>query len=202
MANSETLRVFVALPLSALAHRRLEGVERKLQRLCPAGVIKWVAPSKIHLTLFFLGDVMPARLIPIREALAVVARNIPPFTVTVGGLGVFPNPRSPSVLWVGMRDSAGQLTLLHQVVNEALAHVGFEPERRPFTPHLTLGRVRRNTASQTKSQIGEVLRGLNIGQLTTEELTELVLFRSELRRSGAVYTRLATFELTGESTFS
>ena len=197
MANSETLRTFVAIPLSALTHQRLAGVERKLQRACPDGVIKWVTPSKIHLTLFFLGDVMPARLIPIREALAVVARNIPPFTATVGGRGAFPDSRSPSVLWVGMRDSAGQLTLLHQAVNEALSHVGFEADRRPFTPHLTLGRVRRNTASQTKFQIGAVLQGLEIGQLATEEISELVLFRSELGHSGAVHTRLATFELVG-----
>ncbi|MEA3309546.1 MAG: RNA 2',3'-cyclic phosphodiesterase [Chloroflexota bacterium] len=202
MTNSETWRTFVAIPLSARTHQRLDGVERKLQRSCPDGVIKWVAPSKIHLTLFFLGDVTTVRLPAIREALAVVARNIAPFAAAVGGVGAFPSPRRPSVLWVGMQDQAGQLALLHRAVNEALSHVGFEPDRRPFTPHLTLGRVRRNTATRTKSQIGAVLQGLKIGQLATETITELVFFRSQLGYRGAVYTRLATFALTGEITSS
>ena len=196
MPNLETMRTFVALPISDRAHQRLAGVQRKLKRTLPAGVIKWVKPAKIHLTLFFLGEVATTRLDPIQEALKVVARNSPPFTAEIGGLSAFPSPKRPSVLWVGMRDAAGQLALLHHAVNEALANVGFEPDHRSFTPHLTLGRVRRRTANRIRYQIGASLQELEVGILSQEKLSELVLFRSELRSSGAVYTRLATFELS------
>jgi 2'-5' RNA ligase len=195
MNDDETLRLFVALPLGEATHKRLGGVQRKLQRVLPGGAVRWVKPAKIHLTLFFLGDTPRERVDPIAEALSVVTRNVPSFPFRVKGLGAFPNTRRPRVIWVGVEEPTGRLTLLHTAVNEALARVGYEPETRPFTPHLTVGRIRRRTSRSKARLIGQEIDVAKIGLLTEEEARELVLFRSELKPTGAEYTALRTFEL-------
>lgn len=200
MATSDLLRVFVALPLSDALHAGLARVQQDLRRACPEGSVRWVRPEGIHLTLFFIGEVLPERIDPIREALAVVARHAAPFAAAVRGVGVFPNPQRARVIWVGLEEPTGRLALLHLAVNEALAQVGFEPEERDFSPHLTLGRVGRNVGREEPRRIGEAVvrvaaQGCDLG---AESLATLVLFRSVLKPEGAVYTPLATFAL-GES---
>ncbi|MGC9397970.1 MAG: RNA 2',3'-cyclic phosphodiesterase [Anaerolineae bacterium] len=193
--SDKTVRAFVALPLSEDTHRQLDRVQRRLQRDCPPGAVKWVSPEKIHLTLFFLGDVLVERIDALREALTVVARNAAPIKTDIGGLGVFPNPNRARVLWVGVGDPAEHLALLHLAVNEALAQLGYEPDRRPFHPHLTLGRVRRRTSRADVRHIGELVTRTEIGTLGRETFDEVVLFRSDLTPTGAEYMRLATFRL-------
>jgi 2'-5' RNA ligase len=195
MSNVETLRTFVALPLSEEMHQQLRRVQRRLQHDIPHRAVKWVSPKKIHLTLFFLGEIFASRVDAIKEALAVVARNAPPIQVDIRELGVFPNPNRARVLWVGMDDPEEYLALLHLAVNEALEQLGYEPDRRPFKPHLTLGRVRRKTSRSEARRIGKLMTQTEIGSLGKETLDELVLFRSELKPTGAVYTRLGTFKL-------
>ncbi|HDQ35022.1 MAG TPA: RNA 2',3'-cyclic phosphodiesterase, partial [Chloroflexi bacterium] len=133
----------------------------------------------------------------IETALAVVARNASPLVLQVQGLGCFPNLQRPRVVWVGLEERTGRLALTHQAVNEALAQVGFEPETRPFKPHLTLGRVQRGASRDVAAQLGQAVarraeRGLTLGE---ETVTDLVLFRSVLKPTGAEYSRLATFTL-------
>jgi 2'-5' RNA ligase len=195
MSNVETVRAFVALPLSDQTHRQLGRIQQTLQRDIPHRAVKWVSPEKIHLTLFFLGEIFASRVDAVKEALAVVARNAWPITVNVGGLGVFPRPSKARVLWVGMQDSAEHLALLHMAVNEALEQLGYEPDRRPFHPHLTLGRVRRKTPRSEARRIGELITQTEVALVSEETFDEIVLFRSDLKPTGAVYTRLATFEL-------
>jgi 2'-5' RNA ligase len=94
-----------------------------------------------------------------------------------------------------MQDSAEHLALLHMAVNEALEQLGYEPDRRPFHPHLTLGRVRRKTPRSEARRIGELITQTEVALVSEETFDEIVLFRSDLKPTGAVYTRLATFEL-------
>jgi len=195
MSNVETIRAFVALPLSEEMHQQLDRVQRRLQRDISHRAVKWVSPEKIHLTLFFLGDIFASRVDAIKEALAVVARNVPPIQADIQELGVFPNPSRARVLWVGMHDPEEHLALLALAVNEALEQLGYEPDRRPFKPHLTLGRVRRKASRSEARRIGELMTRMEIGALGRETLGELVLFRSDLKPTGAVYTRLGTFKL-------
>lgn len=197
MNNDETLRLFVALPLGEASHKRLGGVQRKLQRVLPGGAVRWVKPAKIHLTLFFLGDTSRERVEPIAEALNVVTRNMPAFPFCLEGLGAFPNTRNPRVIWVGVEEPTGRLALLHKAVNEALERVGFEPETRPFKPHLTLGRTRRRISRSQARLIGQEIDAAKIGLLTEEEAREIILFQSDLKPTGAEYTALKTFTLGG-----
>jgi 2'-5' RNA ligase len=195
MPNDETVRAFVALPLSEELHDALARVQERLRRNYGGRSIRWVKPSSIHLTLFFLGDTPTHQLPSIREALAVVSRNVPPFEFRVEGLGVFPNYRRPRVIWASMEEPTGYLELLHGAVNEALARVGCEPDRRPFHPHLTLGRVRRRASRQEAQEIGELVERTTPGLLGEGEAREIVLFRSDLKPTGAEYTPLERFDL-------
>ncbi len=194
MAN-QTLRTFVALPLSPEIESQLDEIQRALRRRCPDGSVRWVRPEAIHLTLFFIGDVLEERIEPIREALAVVARNVPPFEFGVGGVGAFPKTSRPRVLWVGVQDSDERLALLYRAINEAMENVGFQPEDRPFNPHLTLGRVSRRADRDDRAQISRAVEETDVGDLGTIRAGELILFRSDLKPTGAEYTRLFTFPL-------
>lgn len=195
MPTPETYRTFVALPLSVTLHTQLAQAQRELQRTCPAGAVRWVKAEGLHLTLFFLGEVLLSRLPAIEGALAAVARLAQPFTFSVGGIGAFPNLQRPNVIWVGVQEPSGRLAALHQAVNLALADLGFQPEARAFKPHLTLGRVQRQSAGPVLRQVGEAVGRCSLGPLGEEIAQTLVLFRSELKSTGAEYTALRRFPL-------
>ncbi len=195
MADLETIRTFIAIPLTPELTNELDALQRTLKRTTPDGCVRWVPPTNIHLTLHFLGDILLERVDPVREALGVVARNVPPFEFTAGELGAFPNLRRPRVIWVGVQDPTSWLGLLHATVNEALAKLGFKPETRRFSPHLTLGRVRRRAESRDVRALGETIAGMEVGTLGRVPVRELIFFKSELKPTGAEYTRLDTFEL-------
>ena len=146
MPQPETYRTFIALPLSPKITKKLADVQRALHRRSPERAVSWVKPANIHVTLFFLGDILPTRQKPIEKALSVVARNVRPFMFDVQNLGAFPNVDRPRVIWVGVDEPTGQLALLHSAVNEAMESVGFQPENRRFSPHLTVGRIRRRAS--------------------------------------------------------
>jgi len=117
----ETLRTFIAVPLSKAVTQELDKLQRRLMRSCPARAVRWVPAENIHLTVHFLGDILPERIEPIKEALTVVARNVPPFPFTAGQLGAFPNMNRPRVVWVGISDTASWLALLHEAVDVAFS---------------------------------------------------------------------------------
>lgn len=190
-----TVRAFVAIPLPDEVHAALDGLQRRLRRTCPERAVRWVPTRNIHLTTHFLGDIDPARIVPLEEALSVVARNVPPFTVLAEGAGAFPNLRRPRVVWVGVTDASQWLSLLHQVLSESLEQLGFPRETRPFSPHLTLGRIRRQTSPTEARAVGEAVAAAQIGPLGTVPVESLVLFKSTLKPTGAAYSRLATLRL-------
>jgi len=195
MAQPETLRTFIAIPLSSLVVAKLAEVQRALRRTCPEQAVSWVKPENIHLTLFFLGDILPERQAPVEAALNVVARNVRPFTFSVQDVGAFPNLNRPRVIWVGLEEPGGQLALLHRAVNEAMANAGFKLEDRRFSPHLTLGRIRRRASREDAQAVGDALRQTEAGYLGDVNVEELIFFRSVLKSSGAEYTPLARFAI-------
>jgi len=198
MAQPETLRAFVAVPLTAAIIQQLADVQRRLKRGCPEQAVTWVKPENIHLTLFFLGDILPERQAPIEAALSAVARHARPFTFSVQGAGAFPNLNRPRVIWVGLQEPTGQLALLHRAVNEAMTNVGFQPEDRRFSPHLTLGRIRQRASREDAQAVGEAVRRTEVGHLGDAPVEEMIFFRSALKSSGAEYTPLARYAIRGE----
>ncbi|MEJ5308149.1 MAG: RNA 2',3'-cyclic phosphodiesterase [Anaerolineae bacterium] len=193
--NQKSIRAFIAVPLPSAIIQQLADVQRRLKRGCPEQAVTWVKPENIHLTLCFLGDILPERRAPIEAALSVVARNARPFTFSVQGAGAFPNLNRPRVIWIGLEEPTGQLALLHRAVNEAMANVGFQPEDRRFSPHLTLGRIRQRASREEAQAVGEAVRRAEVGHLGDAPVEEMIFFRSVLKSSGAEYTPLARFTI-------
>ena len=193
----ETIRVFIAVPLPQPLLRELASLQRRLGDQVPDRGVRWVRPESIHLTLKFLGDTSTEKLPEIKRALTAVARNVPVCTFSVAGLGCFPNPRCPRVVWVGVQEPTGRLAALQDSIEEVLTPLGYEPEGRGFTPHLTLGRVRRKVARSDVERVGEVVSGTAVGLLAEVSADRFALIRSVLKPSGAEYTTLEEFPLGG-----
>jgi 2'-5' RNA ligase len=190
-----TIRAFIAIPLPSSLQERLGALQRGLERRVPPNSVRWVRPKSIHLTLKFLGDIPRDDGPVIGEALSVVARHAPAFTYTAEGLGCFPHARRPRVVWVGIQEPSGKLAALQGAIEEALGPLGYPPERRAFTPHLTLGRVRRRTSRADAARIGEVIDSRPCETLAAVSVERFSLIQSVLKPSGAEYTPLATFQL-------
>ena len=156
-----------------------------------AADVAWVAEANLHVTLKFLGQIDAAAVAPIAAALAAVGARTPAFDLGVHGLGAFPTPARPSIVWVGLTPATPLATLAADV-DAALSALGFARESRPFAAHVTLGRVResRRNAALTAA----LARPAACGPLAVRALS---LMRSELRPRGARYTELASIVLAG-----
>jgi RNA 2',3'-cyclic 3'-phosphodiesterase len=158
--------------------------------------IRWVRRENFHLTLFFLGPAVPrARLLSVADALGAVAKRTAPFEIAARGLGAFPNPSRPQVIWAGLRGD--ELVALAARVAAAAERCGFAPERRAYTPHLTIGRVRSiRSARWLRHALGEAAN-LSFGVSRVERIA---LYRSEPGPAFSTYHELAAFALAaGES---
>jgi 2'-5' RNA ligase len=165
--------------------------------------VRWVQPEGIHLTLKFLGDTPLEKVEGVQAALLRAAGQIAPFTFTIGGVGCFPNTRQPRVVWVGVHELTGSLDRLWKAVESHVAPLGFPTEKRPFSPHLTLGRVQRVASSSEVREIGQVVAATTAsevsaaGALAEMSVTAVAYIKSDLQPVGAVYTRLFEAELRG-----
>mgnify|MGYP005839686527 CR=1 FL=1 len=186
----DTWRLFIALELPSELVASLEEVQAQLIRQTPPRTVRWVQPGSIHLTLKFLGDSPVSQRISLEDALRRATNEHIPFRITAGGLGCFPNTNRPRVVWIGIRETANTLTALRDSVERFVAPLGYPTENRPFSPHLTLGRVNRDASHAAIQKLGNLIAGISLGDLYTWTVTEVSLMRSELRPDGAVYTAL------------
>jgi 2'-5' RNA ligase len=186
----DDIRSFIAIEIPSPLKARMEEIQRQLRRT--DADVKWVRPEAIHLTLKFLGSIRQEDVERISQALAPVLADGESFEVRVLGMGCFPNPRNPRVVWLGVDQGKDALASLQRAIEQKMAELSFPPEDRPFSPHLTLGRVRSPRGRAGLAQALEKHQGVEIG---TFQAQEVILFRSELRPSGAVYTKLGEFPL-------
>ena len=189
------LRLFVAVEFPPALQILLRQHLERLTGCVPAGLVRWTRPENLHLTLKFLGDTAPGRVDEIAGMLTMAAQGSGSLALEVGGLGYFPSPRQPQVMWLGVREAEGKLAALQRRVEEGAAQLGYPPEERAFSPHLTLGRAAKTAGSAEKRQIAEALAGQDIPALGQVSIRHLILFRSELRPAGSVYTKLRTVTL-------
>jgi 2'-5' RNA ligase len=186
----EGIRSFIAIEVPQPLLARMGELQRELKRM-EAGV-NWVRPEGIHLTLKFLGSIPAEELEKLARGIApvVAARN--PFELRVHGLGCFPSSHKPRVIWVGIDRGGGEASSLQKVIEDTAAEIGFPREARPFKPHLTLGRVRTPIGRSSFIQVMEKQKEVEIGTFLAREV---YLFKSELKPSGAVYTKLQAFPM-------
>jgi 2'-5' RNA ligase len=193
----EKIRTFIAIELDESIKESLTKLQERLKSQVPQGSVRWVRPEGIHLTLKFLGDVPADQIGEITKALERSCQGLAPFSFSCGGLGCFPNLKRPRVVWVGIQEETGTLAQLKKAIEENVATLGYPPEKRTFSPHLTLGRAQRRISSGDQRRLGELVGASEIGILSQMQVKSVNLMRSDLRPSGAVYTRLAEVELEG-----
>jgi RNA 2',3'-cyclic 3'-phosphodiesterase len=189
------IRSFLAFSLPAEIRSVVEQVHEGLKGA--SRDVKWVRPASVHLTLVFLGSVDEEEVPALSGAVRGVCEGFGPFRLAVRGTGLFPNPRRPRVIWLGLEGDVERMGGLRDALQEVLEPFGIERERRPFRPHLTLGRFRKGGFMDDR--LASAMDGWTEVESPACTLTELVLFKSDLRRGGAVYTELDRFPLSGES---
>jgi len=185
-----TLRTFIAIELPAEILRLMEQAQAQLKAAAPPRSVRWVRVEGIHLTLKFLGQVPTSQLDAIGRAMSAAARGVAPFTVTIGGVGCFPSPKRPRVVWIGVSEPTGGLNSLQRVVESAISPLGYPPEGRGFQPHLTLGRVARDASPDDIKRLGQVITATQVGTLGQVAVSEITLIKSDLKPTGAEYTVL------------
>jgi len=185
-----SLRLFVALELPPDAK---DGILTVIEDLRARGIrASWSREGTLHLTLAFLGDTDEDDVDAVAGALATAAAGVPPFRWTVRGLGAFPSPRRPRVVWAGV-EAPEALFDLKQRIDTELRPLGFKPDRRRFRPHITLGRIRREGDAPA---LGRHIASLDVPECTVPS-NEVILMKSTLRKGGALHEALERFPLTG-----
>ena len=180
-----TFRAFIAIDLPESVRLFLAEVQEALKSYGLS--IKWVRPQNIHLTLKFLGDTDTAQTTRIAAAMTLAARDCPGVSLTAKDIGVFPDLKRPRVIWAGITGQLEILKNLQRTLDDHLADLSFPKDPRTFRAHLTLGRVKGKIVSASMKTAIDELKGYESEPF---EVDRIVLFRSELRPTGAVYTQV------------
>lgn len=193
----EQIRSFVAIELNNHLKKELGESQALLKSKGIADEVRWVKPEGLHLTLKFLGNVPADRVKEIVVAITQAKQGVEPFAISFGGLGCFPTASRPNVIWVGVEGDTKSLTRLQANIENRLSVLGYPPEKRKYTPHLTLGRVARHVKGTARRRLGGVIQTQSIGPLGEIKVREVSLIKSDLSPAGAKYARLAVVKLEG-----
>lgn len=190
----ENIRCFIAIDF---CQDTLQKVNQIQNQLFKDGFqeIRWIKAENLHITLKFLGDTEAGKIIELKEKMDQVCATTTSFELIFEKLGVFPGWTNPRILWVGFEKSA-QLKTLAENIEAASSGLGFEAERRPFSPHITIGRFNRNLPVHKTGLLQERCNGIQL-DIPKEMVTNIHLYRSILKPSGAEYSRLHTSQLKG-----
>jgi len=193
----EKIRSFIAIELSAELRKELHQLEDRLKSSGQSPV-KWVNPDNVHLTLKFLGNIDVNSIKGIVSALEKVAQVASPFRLSVNNMGVFPSEKGARVAWVGLSGDVDRLLQLQRHIEFGLENLGFPPESRAFTPHLTLARFHKGTTSDERQRFSRVVTNTRFEATSTIYVTAISLIKSQLTRQGAIYSHLALVNLKGK----
>ena len=190
----EQVRCFIAIELPEEIKAGLFQLQAQLKSGNQPWV-KWVDPYSTHLTLKFLGSVAVDRIGEITGAMEGAVQEASPFPLEVKGLGVFPNLRRVQVAWVGVSGEVDKLARLQQRIESNLARLGFAPELRPFTPHLTLARLRDRASPDERQRFGQLIADTKFEAAYSFQVDAINLMRSQLTREGAIYSQISSVQL-------
>lgn len=192
------MRLFIGVELDAPVRRAAEDVairvRERLHTLAPGLRAGWVAPANFHITLWFLGEVSEVRAEAIAAALRASAFPVAPFDLALDGCGAFPPSGAARVLWIGVRRGAAEMAALYAELGARLRPLGFEAERRGYSAHLTIARVKdpaRGTGPAVRQTLAATPADCGITRVTA-----VTLFRSRLSPRGATYEPLLRVPLS------
>ena len=182
------IRTFIAVSLSASI---LSGIEKLMRTLkTDWGDVRWVEPNNLHVTLKFLGDIPLNELPQLIQVVTQSVSRIDSFDLTFQGIGAFPSGESPKTIWIGCREGSEGMIQLAESIDEGLFSIGYPKETRRFSPHLTIGRVKkpvRGLALIFDEQCDRLFGSCSV--------SEVQIFSSELTRRGPIYDELAVIPL-------
>jgi 2'-5' RNA ligase len=182
------LRTFIAVEipqeLQQIIYRDTADLRNRLGAL-----VRWVPSGNMHLTLKFLGSISPSNMDILTQMMRAEADSCQPFAMQVGGLGCFPSPKRPRVIYIGLQ-APTELEALQHGIGSATTRLGYESEERGFSPHLTIGRVRQNISASDQQKIRRALEETQIDLLGIARVNSVHLYHSDLKPTGSVYTRL------------
>lgn len=185
----EQIRAFIAIELPETLRKQLYHLQNMLKK--ETGIsAKWVDPYGVHLTLKFLGYVPSSQIEEIKKSMEQAASGIAPFRLEIKNLGVFPNLAKVQVIWVGLGGDTDKLSQLQKRLEENMSRLGFAPEGRAFTPHLTLARVRERTSAEEQQRLGKLIASGTLDEPSRFEVSVVNLMRSQLTPQGAIYSQL------------
>ncbi|MFO7555107.1 MAG: RNA 2',3'-cyclic phosphodiesterase [Desulfobacterales bacterium] len=187
---SDNLRTFIAIDIPGNILSEIRELQEGIKDY--GFKIRWVRPESIHLTLKFLGDIKAVKINEIAEAISKTVVRYTPISLQAKGVGVFPGIKRPQVLWVGLAGQLEPLVSLQKTLDENLETIGFPMEKRPFKGHLTMGRMK---AKIDVKKFGDVLMTFRSFESEAFTADRIILYKSELKPSGAVYTELASASL-------
>lgn len=197
--DERMVRAFVAVEMSAAARAAIRETQARLRDALNDGgrSLRWVDPETAHVTLKFLGPTRASALGAIEQALREALReaSVAPFELETGGLGAFPGPRSPRVLWLGLEGDVEALRAARDAVETAIAPLGWPTESRPFTPHLTLARVRPDASPAALRGIGRAFGTVWTPDSAAVPVAAVSVMESQLGPGGPRYERLAGIPL-------
>ena len=182
------MRLFTAIDLPEAVLARLVAL---LDRLKPTALIKWSPPSNLHITTKFIGEWPESRLPELKQALGGLAKRAP-FPVQIRNVGFYPNPHSPRVFFAGI-EAPPELPALAGDIDRALQAIGVAPEQRPYTPHLTLARIKEPVPLQKLRQAIADFDSLDFGAFQADRF---FLYQSRMQSAGSLYTKLSEFPLS------
>lgn len=193
------MRLFVALTVPDEVRAVMRAAQQTLEAELTGAEVRWQDLDRSHLTLRFLGDVPERGLAKCRFAVDSAALGSPAFTLRTAGFGVFPGPRRPAVLWLGVAGDTGGLGRLQAELERALERTGTPPSQASFRPHLTLGRVRR-IGAEARSRMAALLSAERPGAPVSWPVDSLKLVHSQLRPHGASHVVLHEATLASPDT--
>jgi 2'-5' RNA ligase len=186
------MRLFVAITLDETVRSVLARFQEGLKAGCPG--VRWVAPALFHLTAKFMGEVDDRRVAEVSQAVERAAASVEPFGFELTGCGCFPRRGGVRVIWVGTEEPTGRLAACVEAIEKEMEAIGFDRERRPFSAHLTLGRVREDRSG---GRIRDHVASCSFAP-TPQSVESLTLMSSVLSPKGPTYTPVGVFQLGRE----
>ena len=188
------MRIFIAIEIPQNIRVKITEITDYLQSKTSPTAVKWVDYENLHLTIKFIGETKQEKIEEITKVLSQSLAHQAPFSLEIGGLGMYPNNTNPRVIWLGV--TGGEpLIAMHNMLDQKLASLGIQREGRPFSPHLTIARLRRNTDAASSKTIGRTLSQFRVDSLGLFNIDRVQLFQSVLTPSGPIYTTLFSVPL-------
>ena len=187
------LRAFIAVELPLEIRQNVQQATLSLRRDLGT-LIRWVAVENMHLTLKFLGDIQSENVEVLTQLIHTQADSFNSFDIHLSGIGSFPGPKRPRVIYIGIQAPA-ELEAFQRQMESATHRLGYKAEERAFAPHLTIGRVRQHVSADDQQKIRRALEELAIDSLGTARVNSVHLYKSDLKPIGPVYTKIFSAHL-------